>query len=808
LGAKAIEARAGLAFAAAVAVVAFLHAWLFAAVEQETRRQVENDHAENVRQQAHLRQYVLGQTQGRIDALHVLEEVPSGPRLPGIEELAFAVWSETDLAVFGFSSAVEVQDATGAVMSRFALNLPSLSSRPLPANESWRVTEEPMALASAERRVLHARRLLAYSGQVKGAIHVYLADDFWNLSFLRGRDPYSVLFRTASLGTTRDRPVALVAYRADGEVIFSSVERPPAAPVLPPGSSARWTQLTLDDQRRHAYVFADHGTVYVLAYPRTSAGRYAADLVEAVAAFALMTLLGLLAVMLVGTALRRPRLSLTSLQRTVAQRFALRLFVVLSVLAIVPVAVLETVVRRFVADRLRHEGEEQALERAAVARKAVEDFVFFQQGEAGAREPVTDAALVWVSSLVRNDLDVFEAGRLVASSKRELYDSSLLAPRVSGAVYRSLLLDGQPASLRPERIGAFSYLVASVPLRLGGQKSAILSLPLASRQRELEATVEDLDRTIRLASVVFFALAALLAHSLARRISDPIRQLTEATRRIAQGDLATRVRSTSQDELQRLVESFNQMAGDLDRQRRDLERSNRLAAWAEMARQVAHEVKNPLTPIQLSAEHLRRVWRDGGADFPAVLEACTQTILRQVRTLREMVTEFSAFARPPAPDLRAHDLSALIAEVVAPYQMALPPGVQMTVERPTVPLPVEADRRLLERAVVNLLENALQAVGDSGSIVVRVRRPGKEGRAEIEVEDSGPGIDPEVRERIFEPFFSTKTGGSGLGLALVRKIAEDHGGGVGLESAPEGGTRARLWLPARSPEALGAPAPA
>jgi two-component system, NtrC family, nitrogen regulation sensor histidine kinase NtrY len=793
------EARSGLALAGTMLLAGFLHAWLFHAGERETRRQMEQEHAEDVRRQPQWRRHVLAQTQPRVDRWRLLEETPAGPRPPGIEELAFAVWSDTDLAGFGFSSAVEVQDAEGHVVSRFALNLPSLSSEgPLPGNEFWRVTEEPMTVASAEHQVLHARRLLVYEGQVKGAVHVYLADDYWNLPFLRGRDPYSVLFRSASLGTAPARPVALVAYHPDGRLAFSSEERPPARPTPPP-SGGRWMLLAIDGQPRHAYVFADQGHVYLLAYPRTSPGRYAADLVEAMAAFALLALLALLAVMVVRTALRRQRLSLPSLQRAVAQRFAVRLFVVLAVLAFVPVAVLETVVRRFVADRLRQEAEEQALERAAVARKAVEDYVFFQSAEGrAARQPVTDAALVWVSSVVRNDLDVFEDGELVASSKRELYDSSLLAPRVSGAVYRALLLDGQPASLRPERIGAFVYLVASVPLRLGSGEPAILSLPLASRQRELEATVGDLDRTIRLASVVFFALAALLAQSLARRISDPIRQLIEATRRIAQGDLSTRVSATSQDELQRLVESFNQMAGDLDRQRHDLERSNRLAAWAEMARQVAHEVKNPLTPIQLSAEHLRRVWRDGGTDFAAVLEACTQTILRQVRTLRGMVTEFSAFARPPAPDLQTCDLSTLVEEAVGPYRLSLPPGVEAAVEVPGAPLPVKADRRLLERAVVNLFENALQAVGDGGRIAVRVRR--MDGRAEVEISDSGPGIDPEVRNRIFEPFFSTKTDGSGLGLALVKKIVEDHGGGVCLESPPEGGTRARLWLPTPAPE--------
>jgi signal transduction histidine kinase len=462
------------------------------------------------------------------------------------------------------------------------------------------------------------------------------------------------------------------------------------------------------------------------------------------------------------------------------------------------------VVRGFVADRLRQESENQALERAAVAKKAVEDFALFQRGEAAGDELVTDAALVWVASLIRNDLDVFTRGRLLASSKRELYASGLLAPQVPGGVYRALVLEGQPSFLRTETIGRFSFLAVSVPVRLEGREPGILSIPLALRQKEVEATLEDLDRKIRLASVVFFALAALLAQSMARRISGPLRELTSATQRVAEGDLEARVTATSRDELRALVEAFNRMAGDLDRQRRALERSNRLAAWAEMARQVAHEVKNPLTPIQLSAEHLRRVFGDPGVDFAATLETCTQTILKQVRTLRGIVTEFSAFARPPAPVLERQELPALVGEALQPYQPGLPPGVRLGMEVADGVPAVMADRRLLERAVVNLLENALQAVGEDGTISVRLRPAGAGARAEIEIEDTGTGIDAAVKDHLFEPFFSTKTSGSGLGLALVKRIAEDHGGGVSLEPAPGRGTRAILWLPAGPHEQRGA----
>jgi len=804
LAARPIEAGAALAVLAVSALTLDLYPALVALEARNTRLQVERNHAPAVLRQAPWRQYVLREAERQIDAMNVLEEAPPGPTPPGVEELAFAVWSHTDLAAFGLSSAVEIQDPSGAVISRFALNLPPRPGPPraLPATDDWEEGTEVMTFASTEHMVRRARRRLAYHGQVHGAIQVDVGDDFWNLRFLRSIDPYSVLFRAPAQGAIRDRPVALIAYDAlTREVVFSSASR---SPVIDPeavlsrlggDSVGLWTTLNLDDVPHHAYVFAGDRAVYALAFPAATAGRFAADLLEAVSALTLVALAVLLLLALVRTVLHRPRLSLPSITREVNRRFSLRLFVAFIAVAVVALVVLQVAVRNFVSDRLRREAAADALDRAAFAKKIVDDYAYYKRPETEGQKPVTDEALVWVASIIRNDLDLFERGRLLASSKRELYSSGLLAPRVSGPVYRALVLESQPSVLRSERIGDFSYDVVSVPAHLDAAEPGILSIPLALRQREVETALEDLDRTMRLASVVFLALAAVVARSMARRISGPISDLTQATLRVAEGDLDTRVETTSQDELRRLVEAFNKMARDLDLQRRDLERSNRLAAWAEMARQVAHEVKNPLTPIQLSAEHLRRVWNDRSEDFAATLETCTQTILKQVRILRGMVTEFSAFARPPAPEMESHDLASILAEVVEPYEASLPPAVELSLEiAPGVPR-VRADRRLLERGIVNLLENALQAVGERGSIRVGLRSDGGR-RVVIEVRDSGPGVDPEIRDRIFEPFFSTKTSGSGLGLALVKKIAEDHGGGVALESGGREGTRAILWLPA------------
>lgn len=796
-------AYATLGGAGVVAASALLYPSVVHYSEKGLRAQIEEVYAPLVLQQPDWQEFLLTESLRRIDAMRLLEEPLEEPLPPGIEELAFAVWSETDLAAFGLTSAVEIHDDAGRVLSRFALGLSSIGQRPVPASATWEIGWDRRGLASAQRRVRYAARRLVYDGAVHGAVHVYLGDDLWNLPFVEGRDPYPTLFRTSPPGGTVPRGVTLTAYDRSQAVVFSSADRPPvlSEPVVrrvqqSPGGV--WVTLPVEEGLHHVFLFTDRTRVYGLSFERLDAGRYAADIIESAGAMGLLALGGLLAFLLARTLLGYTSLSLGSVAYAVGQRFWLRLFVAFVSLAVVPVGILEVVVRRVVAAELRDEGERQSLELAAVAQRAVEDASFFQRRDVPAGEPLSDAALVWVAGLIRNDLDVFQGGVLLASSKRELYASGLLPPRVSGSAHRTLVVEGRPHAAHTERIGAFAYRVVSVPVRLGSPEPAVLSIPLGLREREVQSVLADLDRSIRLASLVFLGVAALLAHSIARRISVPIRDLTVATRRVAEGDLEARVAVRSRDELRELVDSFNTMAGDLRRQRQELERSNRLAAWAEMARQVAHEVKNPLTPIQLSAEHLRRVFREGGADFAQALETCVDTILKQVRTLRGIATEFSAFARPPAATLARVDLREIVSRAVQPYQATLPVGVTLEVASAENLPPVLVDPRLFERAVVNLVENAVQAVGGGGTIGVRLEVA--TGAVHLHVQDDGPGMDDAVRARAFEPFFSTKTSGSGLGLALVKKIAEDHGGGVALDSEAGRGTRVSLWIPTADPE--------
>ena len=199
-------------------------------------------------------------------------------------------------------------------------------------------------------------------------------------------------------------------------------------------------------------------------------------------------------------------------------------------------------------------------------------------------------------------MNLFDGPRLRATSERPLFASQLLPGRTPADVYRAIALDRLPTAVVVEELaGSPGYLVAAAPVRAGAREG-IVTVPQTLRQREIEQQIDEIDRRVLSAAVLFVLLGSAIGYWMAERIADPVNRLMRATRRIAQGDLDARVVATSSDELRRLVEAFNRMAEDLHRQRGELERTNRLAAWADMARQVAHDIKNPLTPIQLNAE--------------------------------------------------------------------------------------------------------------------------------------------------------------------------------------------------------------
>jgi signal transduction histidine kinase len=285
--------------------------------------------------------------------------------------------------------------------------------------------------------------------------------------------------------------------------------------------------------------------------------------------------------------------------------------------------------------------------------------------------------------------------------------------------------------------------------------------------------------------------ALLAALVLSVRIARPVGALAESARRVAAGELTTTVPVETADEIGELAGAFNSMTADLRASHERLLQAERVAAWREMARRLAHELKNPLFPIQLSIETLRRADAEARG-FPALFREASQTILDELRALRKIIEEFSEFARLPRPQFAPTDPNAVVEQVLALYQArcgalrierALDPGL------PTL----RADRDLIARALGNLVANAIEAMPEGGTLSVRTKPAA--GAIALEVGDSGPGLTDEQRSQLFTPYYTTKPGGTGLGLAIVQGVVADHGGRIEILSQPGAGTTFRILLP-------------
>ncbi len=312
---------------------------------------------------------------------------------------------------------------------------------------------------------------------------------------------------------------------------------------------------------------------------------------------------------------------------------------------------------------------------------------------------------------------------------------------------------------------------------------------------DIYGPVEEITRTIAKASGFVLLLAVVVTVVVARRTTRPVQDLEAFTRRVASGDLDAQVTVHGHDELADLARSFNRMTRELKENRAQLVEAEKDAAWREMARQVAHEIKNPLTPIQLSASLLKRAYDEGSPEFPAILERTIEVVQRQVGNMREIARDFYTFAgqhRDPVPV----DAGVTVAEVFDLNEAwAAEEGVRLEKgESLGGGLMVKADPDELQRALVNLVSNAIEASSDGGLIKGEVSLDG--GMVRITLEDSGRGICEDVGSRLFEPYFTTRSSGTGLGLAIVRRIVEDLGGAVSVTNREDGpGARAVIKLP-------------
>ena len=823
-----------LVFAALALPVTAAYPLGAASADRATRELIENEYAPATAasQQPESLRAVLTRAQAEIDAipnlLDLLSSRPSGP--PVQSQTAFLVWKDTTLSRERVTSEIELYgpDPDRALVSRFALNVPEFQSVIQTGTPSWLGTScdweafaEVSPFGAEERKMLHAERgICDAAGHFAGAVVVHIVPDYRSLPFVSSANPYyEVLSGPGALPPASRIPnLQSVVYGWSLRTIFTSgrVAWQISDDIFARLISSRqpfWATLSSGGERYQVHFRNDRTSVYALGYPVPTLFAHLSRLAEVT-----VVVVALFMLMLVGAAIyapfaRRRHAPLRLLYDEIRTSFYRKLFLFFVLAAVAPVLLFATAFGSYMTDKFRDDVEAEASNVVRVAQRVFEELAAVEQ----AQSPValTDDVMVWIRQVIDQDVNLYEGPELVATSQRDLFDSGLLPTRTPASVYREVAISRLPVAVKKDRIGSFEYLVAAAPVsgRAGNAaaqpaETRVLSVPLASRQREIEQQIDELNRGVLVGAVVVVLFAAGLGASVAGRVSDPVARLTRATRLIAAGRLDVRVVADTADELGRLVDDFRTMTETLVAQRDELARTNQLKAWAEMARQVAHEIKNPLTPIQLAAEHLQRVHEDKGRPLGQVFDQCVTTIMRQVRLLRQIASEFSSFAGQVQPRFDAVRVADLVNEVVEPYRFGLSDQIRVAIEVPTELPAVHVDRTLVARALTNLVENAVQAMPGGGRLGVTARAAGD--RVVITVEDSGVGMDAEAVRRAFEPYFSTKTAGSGLGLANAKRNLELCGGTIDIASAPGAGARITVTLPvaeARPGAAASGPAP-
>jgi two-component system, NtrC family, nitrogen regulation sensor histidine kinase NtrY len=388
------------------------------------------------------------------------------------------------------------------------------------------------------------------------------------------------------------------------------------------------------------------------------------------------------------------------------------------------------------------------------------------------------------------DFTVFNPNRLMSATGEVPY-----AVRYEPLIH-SAINSGQQASSILYLTNRRDDSVSATAIPLKSDTGDVLAVLIVSISRSGMVEAQQHIRAIAYGVAAGGILLAILCSLwIAARVSRPIEQLARAAEEVAAGNWETYVPERSRDEVGQLARSFNRMTGQLVSQRERLVQTERVAAWRELARRLAHELKNPLFPLQLTVENLVRARELPPAEFDEVFRESTQTLGVEIANLKTIIGRFSDFSKMPKPELERIDAKDVLERVFSFYNAANPESstVHFAAQFPTDRLPIDADPELLHRALSNLVLNAMDAMPAGGTLTLSAKASGD--KVEIRVADTGQGMTPEECERLFTPYYTTKEHGTGLGLAIVQSVIADHAGTIAIESHTGRGATFVITLP-------------
>ncbi|TND10295.1 MAG: integral membrane sensor signal transduction histidine kinase [Bacteroidetes bacterium] len=451
----------------------------------------------------------------------------------------------------------------------------------------------------------------------------------------------------------------------------------------------------------------------------------------------------------------------------------------------------------YIRQQYQEKNAEIISEKARSVLKEMENKVEAEQAFSNTYRDYASYLLKKFSNVFFTDINLYDLeGNLYASSRPKVFEEGLVSKKMNPEAYLQIGINHRTEFIHDENIGNLAYLSAYLPLKnKDGQLQAYLNLPYFAKQSDLQKEISTFLVALINVYVLLFALSILAAIFISNYLTQPLKLIQEKMRQVKLGKTNEQIDWKNRDEIGSLVSEYNRMIVELMNSAQLLAQSERESAWREMAKQVAHEIKNPLTPMRLSIQLLQQAYKDKKPDIEQRLERVTKTLIEQIDTLSSIASAFSDFAKMPKPSNEKIDLKDVVSSCIELFQETSG-HTDFTFDAGKLETAfVWADREQLIRVFNNLLKNGLQAIPEDRKGEIHITLSKQKEQYIVTMKDNGTGISEDVIDKIFVPNFTTKTTGMGLGLAMVKNIVETAGGRIWFETTKGAGSTFFVALP-------------
>ena len=402
------------------------------------------------------------------------------------------------------------------------------------------------------------------------------------------------------------------------------------------------------------------------------------------------------------------------------------------------------------------------------------------------------------SNVFYTDINLYDKnGNLLATSREEIFDRGLLGNKMHPMAFKALSIESRTEFIHNEKIGGLEYISAYVPfMNSNNQLLAYLNLPYFTKQNLLTREISTLVVTVVNIYVLLILLSLFLAVVISNKITYPLRLLQDKFRKMKLGKKDEPIHYKGDDEIGSLVNEYNRMVKELANSVELLARTEREFAWREMAKQIAHEIKNPLTPMKLCIQQMQRAWNNKDENWEEQLQKVSKTLIEEIENLAQIATEFSNFAKIPKTFNSEFNVLEVLDSTLQLYEN----NKQVEIKRDYTDFDgifILADKEQIRRVFINLISNAIQSIpaDKNGKLLVNVTLNEEMNSMLISFKDNGKGIADEIKDRLFQPNFTTKSSGMGLGLAIVKNIIDNAGGSISYRTRLDEGTTFIVELP-------------